>query len=101
MVGIAVAVAAPFASWGLARGIAPPPSGVGLDLWLGWEIPLGVVASALALLTVALVPRLRFAPGWAATGAVVWSVAAVMLGLALWQPDRGWPSWYGLVWLPA
>lgn len=96
-----VALVAPFVARALARGISPPPAGVGLGLWLGWEISLAVAAAALVLLVAALLPQPVRHRNWAAGAAVAWGAAAALVGIFVWRPEASWPAWYAWVWLPA
>src|SRR6266581_64123 len=79
-------VAAPYVVRYFGRGIAPPASGVSLELWLSWQAALAVTAMAPILLAAALV-RGGAEPergSWALPAACAWgAVAAVEGRLAL------------------
>ena len=92
----------PFAIRALARGIAPPSDGAGTSLWLIWNIPLCLAATALLVLASwagrrALGGR-RGVPVWG--GPVIALLAAVLAPL-VWQAPGQWPQWYTLLWAAA
>jgi signal transduction histidine kinase len=96
-------LAAPYFLWTLARGITPPATGVGVRLWLSWQVSLAIVGVALGLAAALLLGsddgvRRR---GWTAWGAVAWAAALAVVGLIAWQPSGDWPVWYGLLWVPS
>jgi signal transduction histidine kinase len=98
----AVAVAAPFLLRALSRGIAVPPGGVSLGLWLAWEVTIFLAALPLLLIGVTagrrvIGPRQGLAPGLAPTIAVL--TAAV--GPWVWQAPGRWPAWYAALWAVA
>ena len=105
--GIVAAVllilAAPYVVRHFGRGIAPPASGVSLELWLSWQAALAVTAMALILLAAALVrgPREPERITWALPFAGAWGAIAAIAGLWLWNPHSAWPEWYTFLWLPA
>jgi signal transduction histidine kinase len=89
----------PFAVRALARGIAPPAEGATWELWLIWNIPLCLAATALLVLASwaggrALGAR-RGVPIWG--GPSVALVAAVLAPL-VWQAPGQWPQWYSVLW---
>jgi signal transduction histidine kinase len=95
-------LAAPWAMWVVARGITPPATGLGMGLWLGWQLTLTLVGVVLGLTAALLLRGGGAAPrrGW-----VVWAVAAGafalgVVGIMAWQPTGDWPLWYGLLWVP-
>ena len=103
--GLAVAAAAltiatgPFALRALAGGIRPPAEGASGSLWLIWNVPLCLAATALLVFAAwagrrALGGR-RGVPIWA--GAVLALFAAVLAPL-VWQAPGQWPQWYTLLW---
>jgi signal transduction histidine kinase len=97
-------VAQPHVMAFLAGGISPPATGVGVGLWLTWVGLLSLCGAVLLVATAVLIrgsgrdPR---APRLASMGAGVWALGAAVLGLYLWQPNVGWPTWYAFLWLPA
>ncbi|HZE94276.1 MAG TPA: ATP-binding protein [Gemmatimonadales bacterium] len=96
-------LAAPYVVRYFGRGIAPPASGVSLELWLSWQAALAVTAMALILLAAALV-RGSTEPervSWALPAACAWGAVAAIGGLWLWSPHGAWPEWYTFLWLPA
>jgi signal transduction histidine kinase len=105
--GIGVAAlliaAAPYLVRYFGRGIAPPASGVSLELWLSWQVALAVAAMALILLAAALVrgPSEPARSSWALPFACAWGALAAIAGLWLWNPHSAWPEWYTFLWLPA
>ena len=105
--GMAIAalliVAAPYVVRYFGRGIAPPASGVSIELWLSWQAALAVTAMALILLAAALL-RGATEPeraSWALPAACAWGAAAAIGGLWLWSPHGAWPEWYTFLWLPS
>jgi two-component system, NtrC family, nitrogen regulation sensor histidine kinase NtrY len=96
-------VAAPYLVRYLGRGIAPPASGVGFALWMGWEAAVAGAAMALILGAAALVrgPAEPTRVPWTLPAACLWGALAALAGLWLWSPYGAWPEWYTFVWLPA
>ena len=96
-------LAAPYLVRYFGRGIAPPASGVSLELWLSWQVALAVTAMALILLAAALVrgPKEPERISWALPFACAWGALAAIAGLWLWSPHSAWPEWYTFLWLPA
>jgi len=93
---------APFVMWSLARGITPPSTGIGVALWLSWQVTLTAAGAAIGLSAALLLgQRERRWAGWAAVGAAVWVAGLAVIGLMTWQPSGDWPLWYGLLWIPA
>jgi two-component system nitrogen regulation sensor histidine kinase NtrY len=93
---------APFAIAALASGITPPSSGIGLGLWLSWETTLAVASAVLLLATASLVRgrRKQTSPTWTAWATVAIVGSLSLLGLYLWNPATGWPTWYAFLWIP-
>ena len=48
---IAILAASPPLLRALGAGVSPPPSGVAVELWLGWEVALFLVAASLFIAT--------------------------------------------------
>ena len=100
--GILLLLGAPVVLRYFARGITPPPGGVSLGLWLGWQLTLALASMAPVVVAAAL---FRGAPAASGRPAALWlgmalaSVAATA-GLYAWQPGRGWEGWYIFFWLP-
>ncbi len=98
LAALAIAVG-PFAVRALSRGIAPPAEGASWELWLVWNIPLCLAATALLVLATwaggrALGGR-RGAPIW--VGPTVALLAATLAPL-VWQAPGQWPQWYTILW---
>ena len=102
---LAVAVATltiaigPFAVRALAGGIRPPVDGASGMLWLIWNGPLCLAATALLVLASwagrrALGGR-RGAPVW--TGVALALLAAILAPL-VWQAPGQWPQWFTVLW---
>ncbi len=92
----------PFILGALARGITPPADGAGAALWLIWNVPLCLAATALLVLAswagrIALGGR-RGVP--AGTGPLIALVAAAAAPLA-WNAPGQWPQWYSGLWVLA
>ena len=91
----------PFIVGALARGITPPAEGAGASLWLNWNVPLCLAATALLVLA-----------GWAgrsalegrgvrpAAGPLLALIAAAVAPL-VWNAPGQWPQWYSLLWVLA
>lgn len=100
--GVLLLVSAPLALRYLARGISPPPGGVTLGLWLGWQLTLALAAMAPAVVAAALfraTPSPRSRPGLVWLGMML-AVAVAAAGLLAWRPGTGWDGWYLFLWLP-
>ena len=101
--GVAILLVAglgPFLLRDLARGIQPPVAGVDARLWLIWQIPLFLAATAVLLAGTAaggaVLGARRGAPPWMAPA--VAGLAGV-LAPAVWQAPGRWPWWYSIVWI--
>ncbi|MEP7002889.1 MAG: hypothetical protein ABI969_20530, partial [bacterium] len=102
---LAVTVAAltiatgPFAVRALAGGIRPPAEGASFALWLIWNVPLCLVATALLVLASWAGRRAlggqRGVPGW---GGTVVALLAAVLAPIVWQAPGQWPQWYTVLW---
>ncbi len=94
---------APYVVRYFGRGIAPPASGVSLELWVSWQAALAVTAMAFILLAAALVRGTKEPErvSWALPAACAWVALAAIGGLWLWSPHGAWPEWYTFLWLPA
>jgi len=91
----------PFVVGALARGISPPAEGTGASLWLIWNVPLCLAATALLVIA-----------GWAgrvalggrgvrpAAGPLLALLAAVIAPL-VWNAPGQWPQWYSWLWVMA
>ena len=98
LAGLTIAIG-PFAVRALARGITPPAEGAAWELWLIWNIPLCLAATALLVLASwaggsALGGR-RGVPIWA--GPTIALIAAVLAPI-VWQAPGQWPQWYSILW---
>ena len=92
----------PFVLGALARGITPPAYGAGAALWVIWNVPLCLAATALLVLAgwagrVALGGR-RGVP--AGAGPAVALIAAALAPL-VWHAPGQWPQWYSGLWIVA
>ncbi len=101
LVAAGLVVLAPYAMEYLASGITPP-TGVGMGGWLSWQSVLSVSSAVLLFLGAGLLlgKGAWSAPAWTAWLAALWAAANAILGLFLWSPVEGCPSWFPLVWLP-
>ena len=100
--GILLLLGAPVVLRYFARGITPPPAGVSLGLWLGWQLTLAMASMAPAVVAAAL---FRGAPASSGRPRAVWlgvalTVVAAAAGLYVWHPGTGWGGWYIFLWLP-
>ena len=89
----------PFILGALARGITPPAYGAGGALWLIWNVPLCLAATALLVLAswagrVALGGRRGVAAG---AGPAV-ALAAAAVAPLVWNAPGQWPQWYSGLW---
>ncbi len=97
---IAILAASPPLLHALGAGVSPPPSGVAVELWLGWEIALFLAAATLfigvaAVASAALGSR-RFFPPWFAP--MLATLTAAIAPLVLHAPGT-WPAWYRVLWM--
>jgi signal transduction histidine kinase len=89
----------PFILGALARGITPPAYGAGAALWLIWNVPLCLAATALLVLA-SWAGRIALggARGVAiAVGPVIALFAATVAPL-VWNAPGQWPKWYSGLW---
>ena len=97
---IAILAASPPLLHALGAGVAPPPSGVAVQLWLGWEIALFLAAATLfigvAAVASAGLGQRRFFPPWFAP--VLATLTAAIAPLVLHAPGT-WPTWYRVLWM--
>ena len=86
----------------LARGIALPPEGANVALWIAWELALALAATSVLLTGAAAgqmaLGRRRGAPPMLAP---VLGIAAAVLGPFLWSAPGTWPAWYPMLWVLA
>ena len=100
--GVLLLLSSPIALRYLTRGITPPPQGVSLGLWLGWELMLAMAAMAPVVIAAAL---FRGSPARSGGRFFVWggialAALAAVAGLYAWRPGAGWEGWYVFLWLP-
>ncbi len=83
----------------LSRGIALPPDGVRVELWIAWQLALAL-AGAAVLHAGAAVGRtvLGNRRGLPAITAPLIAISAAMLAPVLWSAPGGWPTWYPVLW---
>ncbi|CAN5915934.1 hypothetical protein BH11GEM1_BH11GEM1_01150 [soil metagenome] len=98
-VALLTVIIGPFALRALAGGIRPPGDGASGALWLIWNVPLCLAATALLVLA-----------GWGGRhalgghrGATVWggpllALVSAMLAPLVWQAPGQWPQWYTVLW---
>ena len=98
-VALLTVIIGPFALRALAGGIRPPGDGAGGALWLIWNVPLCLAATALLVLA-----------GWGGRralgghrGVIVWggpllALVSAMLAPLVWQAPGQWPQWYTVLW---
>jgi signal transduction histidine kinase len=87
----------------LSRGIAPPPGGVSMGLWMTWQLTLFLPAAGLILLasTVVRARGTERAGHWGVVMAGVIAVAAGATAIWVWQPVTALPEWLPWLWVPA
>ncbi len=92
----------PFLLRDLARGIALPPEGANVSLWMAWELALALAAASVLLTGAAAgqvaLGRRRGAPPMLAP---LLGIAAAVLGPFLWSAPGAWPAWYPALWVLA
>ena len=96
------ALLGPYFVRALSRGIAPPSEGAGAALWMIWEIPLCLAATAFLVVATwggraVMRSRRGLDP---ATGPALAALAAIVAPL-IWMAPGQWPSWYGVLWIVA
>jgi len=103
LLGAVLLLVSPYLISSLGRGITPPARGVSLSLWLMWQLTLLVSVSALILPAAALFrgsgPESH--SRWRVVAGVGIAFAAAVIGVLVWTPREGWPSWYTFLWTPA
>jgi signal transduction histidine kinase len=97
-----IAALGPFALRDLARGIAFPPGGPSVGLWIAWQLAIALAAAGIlvagASVGQAVLGRRRGLPA---------SIAPTLAGLAalaaplLWRAPGAWPTWYPALWIAA
>ncbi len=103
-VGLVLGIAAlgPFALRDLSRGIASPPSGPSLGLWIAWQLSIALAAAGILIAGASagqvVIGRRRGLP--AALGPLV-AVVAAIAAPALWNAPGAWPDWFPLLWILA
>ncbi|MDQ2765865.1 MAG: hypothetical protein M3Y30_01800, partial [Gemmatimonadota bacterium] len=99
-IALAILAASPPLLRALGAGVAPPPSGVAVELWLGWEIAL-FLATASLFIGVAAVGSVglgshRGLPPWVAP---VLATLTAAIGPAVLHAPGTWPNWYRVLWM--
>ncbi len=99
---VGIAALGPFALRDLARGIAFPPSGSSVGLWIAWQLAIALAAAGILIAGASagqvVLGRRRGLP--AAFGPVLAAVAA-LAAPPLWQAPGAWPAWYPVLWIAA
>ena len=99
---IGIAAVGPFLLRDLARGIAFPPSGPSMGLWLVWQLALALAAAGVlvagASVGQTVLGRRRGLPS--AIAPVLAALAALAAPL-LWRAPGEWPAWYPALWIAA
>ncbi len=86
----------------VAGGITPPGAAVSLLLWVGWQIALALVTTALLVgAAVAAHGGIGSLRGLPPVIPIVLAVAAAALAPVLWRVNQGWPAPYQLLWCAA
>ncbi len=99
---ILVAGLGPFLLRDLARGIQIPTYGVSATLWLVWEVPLFLAATAVLLSGAAAgSAALGRSRGLSPIVAPALAVVAAILAPVVWDAPGQWPWWYTAVWILA
>ncbi len=99
---VVIAGTVPFLLPRLARGLNTPSYGVSASLWLMWEVPLFLAATAVMLAGsragATVLGRYRGLPPWAAPALA--AIGAILAPI-VWQAPGQWPWWYIFVWIAA
>jgi signal transduction histidine kinase len=99
---VLVAVLGPFLLRDLARGIQIPTYGVTATLWLVWEVPLFLAATAVLLSGAAAgSAALGRSRGLSPVVAPALAVVASVLAPVVWGAPGQWPWWYTFLWILA
>ncbi len=86
----------------VAGGITPPGAAVSLLLWVGWQIALALVTTALLVgAAVAAHSAIGSPRGLPPVVPIVLAVVAAALAPVLWRVNEGWPGPYQLLWCAA
>lgn len=100
--GLVVVSAAlgPFVLRDLARGIALPPNGVNLELWVAWQLAIALAGASL-LHAGAAAGRtvLGNRRGLPPITAPLLAIVAAILAPVLWRAPGAWPAWYPVFWI--
>jgi two-component system nitrogen regulation sensor histidine kinase NtrY len=101
-IAIAILAVSPPILRALGAGVSPPPSGVAVELWLGWEIALFLAAASLFIGLAAVgsagLGTRRGLPPWLAP--VLATLIAAIAPIVL-QAPGSWPTWYRALWMLA
>ncbi|MEP7086636.1 MAG: HAMP domain-containing protein, partial [Gemmatimonadota bacterium] len=99
-IALAILAVSPTLLRNLGGGVSPPLSGVAVELWLGWEIALFLVAASLFIGVAAVgsagLGARRGLPPWVAP--VLATIVAAIAPLVLHAPGT-WPTWYRVLWM--
>ena len=99
---VLVASLGPFLLRNLARGVALPPEGANVPLWMAWELALALAAASVLLSGAAAgqiaLGRRRGVPPILAP---LLGLVAAVLGPFVWSALGTWPSWYPVLWVLA
>jgi two-component system nitrogen regulation sensor histidine kinase NtrY len=99
---VLVAGLGPFLLRDLARGIQIPTFGVNATLWLVWEVPLFLAATAVLLSGAAAgSAALGRSRGLSPVVAPALAVFAAVLAPVVWGAPGQWPWWYTVLWILA
>ncbi len=99
----AIVVVSPFVLRTFSRGVSVPEQGIGLGPWLAWTTSMVLAGTAILAVGALCVrvsgfSRFRWWSAWAAMGA---AAVLALLGLGVWGPGAGWPTWFVTMWIPA
>ena len=99
---LVIAGLGPFLLRDLARGVTPPPGGVTIALWLGWQVPLFLAAVSI-LLAGASAGRASLGAmrGLSPAIAPAFAGVAALLAPVVWTAPARWPGWYPALWILA
>ena len=83
----------------VASGITPPGASVPLVLWVGWEVALALLVTALLVVGYAAARGvLDRRQGLPPAVAIALAATAAAIGPSLWSTPAGWPLWYWVAW---
>lgn len=92
----------PYLMRDLARGITMPPRGVGMSLWIAWDLGLFLPGAALLFLAMAAGQVARITVRWLSpVVGSLFGLAAAAMAPVVWRAPGSFPQWYVVLWILA